>query len=80
MTLPNIIIGSIGSGKNSKFVLDNLQSMGCLDNRESGGNRVRLAAISAASVLCGEISLLAAQTNPGELMAAHIRLERLEKL
>ena len=31
---------------------------------------------SAATVLCGELSLLAAQTNPGELMAAHVALER----
>ena len=33
-------------------------------------------AICAATVLCGELSLRAAQTNPGELMAAHLRLER----
>jgi len=30
-------------------------------------------------VLCGELSLLAAQTNPGELMRAHIQLERDNK-
>ena len=35
-----------------------------------------LAAICAATVLCGELSLLAAQTNPGELMRAHLALER----
>ena len=29
-----------------------------------------------AVVLCGELSLLAAQTNPGELMAAHDKFER----
>ena len=33
----------------------------------------------AATVLCGELSLLAAQTNPGELMATHILMERKEK-
>jgi hydroxymethylglutaryl-CoA reductase (NADPH) len=32
----------------------------------------------AAAVLCGELSLLAAQTNPGELMRSHIALERKE--
>ena len=32
--------------------------------------------ICAATVWCGEISLLAAQTNPGELMRAHLSLER----
>ena len=42
-----------------------------------GANARRLAIIAAATVLCGEISLLAAQTNPGELMRSHIQLERL---
>jgi hydroxymethylglutaryl-CoA reductase (NADPH) len=32
--------------------------------------------ICAATVLCGELSLLAAQSNSGELMAAHHRFER----
>jgi hydroxymethylglutaryl-CoA reductase (NADPH) len=32
--------------------------------------------LCAATVLCGELSLMAAQTNPGELMAAHLTLER----
>ena len=32
--------------------------------------------IAAGAVLCGELSLLAALTNPGELMDAHIRIER----
>jgi len=30
----------------------------------------------AATVLCGELSLLAAQTNQGELMQSHLLLER----
>jgi hydroxymethylglutaryl-CoA reductase (NADPH) len=29
--------------------------------------------------LCGELSLLAAQTNPGELMKSHMKLERKSK-
>ncbi|MFG2004795.1 hypothetical protein ACGFNU_37170 [Spirillospora sp. NPDC048911] len=32
--------------------------------------------MAAATVLCGELSLMAAQTNPGELMRAHLKLER----
>ena len=32
--------------------------------------------ICSATVLCGELSLLAAQTNPGELMDAHQKFER----
>ena len=77
VTMPNIIVGTIGSGKGLPYVLENLKLLGCLDTREKTENRVRLASICAASVLCGELSLLAAQTNPGELMAAHMRLERV---
>ena len=75
-TLPNVIVGTIGSGKNLPFVQKNLEMMGCFEERKIGENARRLAAIAAATVLCGELSLLAAQTNPGELMQAHERLER----
>jgi len=76
VTLPNIIVGTIGSGKELPFVRDNLGMMGCLDKRKSGENSRRLAVIAAAVVLCGELSLLGALTNPGELMQAHEKLER----
>jgi len=76
VTLPNIIVGTVGNGKGLPFVLENLKELGCLDERPTGDNARRLAAITAAAVLCGELSLLAAQTNPGELMKAHRRLER----
>lgn len=76
VTLPNLIVGTVGNGKSLPFVEDNLRELGCLDARAPGQNARRLAAICAATVLCGELSLLAAQTNPGELMAAHLRLER----
>jgi hydroxymethylglutaryl-CoA reductase (NADPH) len=79
VTLPNIIVGTIGSGKHFDFVQENLKMMGCLENREPGQNARRLAVIVAATVLCGEISLLAAQTNSGELMRAHLQLERLHQ-
>ncbi len=75
-TLPNLIVGSVGNGKGLDFVEDNLRQLGCKEEREAGANARRLAAICAATVLCGELSLLAAQTNPGELMEAHLRLER----
>ena len=75
-TLPNLIVGTVGNGKGLPFVEENLRELGCLEAREPGANARRLAAICAATVLCGELSLLAAQTNPGELMAAHLRLER----
>ena len=75
-TLPNLIVGSVGNGKGLDFVEENLRALGCKEEREPGENAQRLAAICAATVLCGELSLLAAQTNPGELMEAHLKLER----
>ncbi|WP_306205425.1 hydroxymethylglutaryl-CoA reductase [Actinoplanes sp. RD1] len=75
-TLPNLIVGTVGNGKGLGFVEENMTRLGCRAGREPGENARRLAAICAATVLCGELSLLAAQTNPGELMRAHVRLER----
>lgn len=75
-TLPNIIVGTVGAGKNLDFVHENLTLMGCADQKNPGENAARLAVIAAATVLCGELSLLAALTNPGELMSAHESYER----
>jgi hydroxymethylglutaryl-CoA reductase (NADPH) len=75
-TVPNIIVGTVGSGKDQDFIRSNLERMGCLKDREPGRNARRLAVICAAATLCGELSLLAAQTNPGELMRAHMKMER----
>ena len=77
VTLPNVIVGTVGNGKHLPFVQENLEKMGCAEIRVPGENARRLAAIVGATVLCGELSLLAAQTNPGELMDSHCRLERI---
>ncbi len=77
-TLPHLIMGTVGNGKHLPHVHANLARMGCTEEREPGDNARRLAVITAATVLCGELSLLAAQTNPGELMATHIAIERQE--
>jgi hydroxymethylglutaryl-CoA reductase (NADPH) len=77
VTLANVIVGTVGNGKHLPFVQENLEKMGCLETRIPGANARRLAAIIGATVLCGELSLLAAQTNPGELMNSHCRLERI---
>lgn len=77
VTIPNIIVGTIGNGKHLDYVKENLQIMGCADLPPGMAAR-RLAIIVAATVLCGEISLLAAQTNYGELMRAHVDFERGE--
>ncbi|MDX1901275.1 MAG: hydroxymethylglutaryl-CoA reductase [Gammaproteobacteria bacterium] len=76
VTLPNLIVGTIGSGKTFDFVRQNLRALGCLEDRTVGANARRLAIIAAGVVLCGELSLLAAQTNPGELIKTHIKIER----
>ncbi len=76
VTLPNIIVGTVGNGKSFDFVRENLRMLGCLEEREPGQNARRLAVIAASAVLCGELSLLAAQTNPGELIRSHLKLER----
>ncbi len=75
-TLPNLIVGSVGNGKGNPMVEEHLAQIGCKEDREPGENSRRLAALCAATVLCGELSLMAAQTNPGELMRAHILMER----
>lgn len=71
VTLPNLIVGTVGNGKNLPFVQQNFKQIGCEDL-----NSRALANIVAASVLCGELSLLAAQTNQGELMRTHCHFER----
>ena len=78
-TVPNLILGTVGNGKGLDFVEENMTRLGCRVEREPGDNARRLAVIAAATVLCGELSLLAAQTNPGELMRAHVRFERNDK-
>lgn len=77
-SLPNLIVGTVGNGKGQGLgiVEQHLQQLGCREARDTGENARRLAALCAAVVLCGELSLLAAQTNPGELMRAHLALER----
>ncbi len=75
-TLPNVIVGTVGNGKELDFVQKNLEQMGCLEENEPGNNAKRLAILVAATVFCGELSLLAALTNQGELMRSHLAIER----
>ncbi len=76
VTLPNIIVGTVSNSANIAFVKKNLELLGCLNNN-IGFDSKRLSLIVAATVLCGELSLLAAQTNQGELMRSHLSMERL---
>jgi hydroxymethylglutaryl-CoA reductase (NADPH) len=74
VTIPNIIVGTVGNGKDLNFALENLMKLGC--SPENPLSSKRLAAIIAAATLCAELSLMSAQSNRGELMKAHTKLER----
>ncbi len=76
VTLPNLVVGTVGNGKDLEFVKDSMAQLGCLPSDHVGQSSRRLAIIAAATVLCGEISLMAALCNSGELMRAHEDLER----
>lgn len=80
VTLPNLIVGSVGNGKHHPFVKEVLQQIGCTVERNAGDNAKRLSLIAAATVFAGELSLLAAQTNQGELMESHLKLERNQNI
>lgn len=74
VTLPNLIVGTIGNGKTRQDTEHTLKTMQCDPTQPRSAQK--LALIISAAVLCGELSLLAAQTNPGELMKAHLAIER----
>lgn len=72
VTIPNIIVGTIGHGKNESPFLERFEKMRC-----SGAHGSQtLAHLVGATVLAGELSLMAALTNPHELMRAHTSIER----
>jgi hydroxymethylglutaryl-CoA reductase (NADPH) len=76
VTLPSIIVGTAGVGKDLAFVQENLKLLDCLPTKTPGQSSRRLAIIAAATVLCGELSLLAALANRGELMRSHVKLQK----
>lgn len=72
VNLPNVIVGTVGNGKNEGITKQNLEMMNCVGD----GSSEKLAAIIGATVLCGELSLMAALTNNGELIRSHLVIER----
>lgn len=76
VSIPNIIVGTVGNGKEEAAAAMAIQRMRCERSTNVGGSSQRLAMLAATAVACGELSLLAAQTNPGELVKAHLKLER----
>ena len=76
--IPALIVGTVGGGTNLPYAQENLKLMECNGSGKiAGNNSKKLAEIIAASVLCGEISLLGALSNNGELMKAHEAYERI---
>jgi hydroxymethylglutaryl-CoA reductase (NADPH) len=72
VTIPNVIVGTVGNGKNESPFQERFLKMGCAG---AGGSQT-LAHLVGATVLAGELSLMAALTNPHELMRAHTSIER----
>jgi len=71
VTLPNVIVGSVGGGTGLPTQRECLELLGCSGTGGAG----RLAEITAATVLAGEISLAAALA-AGQFAAAHARYGR----
>lgn len=82
VTIPNLIVGTVGNGKTLDFALQNFKAIGCYDENfvPQKFASLRFAEIIAAVVLCGEISLLASLTVPGNLVKSHISIERKNKI
>ncbi len=74
ITLPSLTIGTLGGGCNRTTAKECLQILNC--NKQDGNNTKKLAEIIGATVLCGELNLLATLTNEHELADSHIKLAR----
>lgn len=75
--LPALIVGTVGGGTNLDYAQENLQLLKCHGPGKSiGYHAKKLSEIIAATVLAGELSLMAALTNNDELIKAHLLYER----
>lgn len=72
LSLPNLVVGTIGNGKELAHIEENLRLLGCNDSNGAE----KLAVLIGAASLCSELSLLGALTNPTELMKSHLLMER----
>ena len=71
LTLPSLLLGSVGGGSGQGTAQEALQIMGCAGS----GKAITLAEIAAGTVLAGDLSLLAAFASH-EFVAAHESLGR----
>ncbi len=71
VTLPNIIVGTVGGRTRLPQQYKHLEMLGCADSGNPVGSPAKkLTEIVAAIVLTGELNLLAVLTNEGELSFA----------
>jgi hydroxymethylglutaryl-CoA reductase (NADPH) len=75
VSLPNIIVGTVGNGKTGTDAERHLKAM----TIEGEFASQTLAQIASAVVWAGELSLLAALTNQHELIKSHLAIERKKK-
>ncbi|RYZ80210.1 MAG: 3-hydroxy-3-methylglutaryl-CoA reductase, partial [Moraxellaceae bacterium] len=71
VTLPNLIVGTVGGGTHLPTQRECLEIMECY----GAGNAVKFAEIAAAVVLAGELSIAAA-LSAGHFSSAHKKLGR----
>ncbi len=71
VTLPNLIVGTVGGGTGLPTASQCLQLLGCA----GAGHARKFAEICAATVLAGELSMIAALTH-GDFVSAHAALGR----
>src|SRR5699024_1349045 len=76
VTLPHLIVGTVGNGKHLPYIEEAMARMGLGQTSAPDADSGSLASLIAASVLAGDLSLLAPQTHPGQLMQAHVAYQR----
>jgi hydroxymethylglutaryl-CoA reductase (NADPH) len=74
VTLPNLIVGTVGGGTRLPTAHECLAILGCVGEGKAG----RLAEICAATVLAGELSIVGALC-AGDFAEAHARLGRVTR-
>ena len=71
VTLPNLVLGTVGGGTRLPTATESLRILGCLGD----GGAPKLAEITAGLALAGEISIIAAMCS-GDFAGAHEALGR----
>jgi len=79
VTIPNIIVGTVKSNNFGEDQKNNLIRIGCYGSgKPIGTNAKKLAEIITATVLAGELNLLAVLSKNKELVLSHEKIERTQ--